>query len=84
MQLEELIGDQGELALIVEEDNGQYKFTSYCLPKNNSSFDIEEVQNVYLAKSMDNPVFEDKDCAVLSQYLDTVGLPVKIDKKTMS
>ena len=68
----------------MEVDNGQYKFTSYCLPKNNSSFDIEEVRNVYLAQSMDNPVFEDKDRAVLSQYLDTVGLPVKIDKKTTS
>ena len=66
----------------MEEDNGQYKFTSYCLPKNNSSFDIEEVRNVYLSQSMDNPVFEDKDRAVLSQYLDTVGLPVEIDKKT--
>ena len=70
--------------MIVEEDNGRYKFTSYCLPKNNGTFDIEEVRNVYLEKSMDSPVFEDKDREILSQYLDTVGLPVEVDKKATS
>ena len=74
--------DQGELAVIVEESDGQYKFTGYCLPKQNGSFDIEEVRNIYLAQSMDSSVFEDRDREVLSQYLDTIGLPVEVDKTT--
>ena len=76
--------DQGELAVIVEESDGQYKFTGYCLPKQNGSFDIEEVRNIYLAQSMDSSVFEDRDREVLSQYLDTIGLPVEVDKTTMN
>jgi hypothetical protein len=77
-----LIGDQGELALIVEGGNDQYKFTGYCLPKRGSSFDNDEVRNVFLAQSMQNPVYEDSDREVLSQYLDTVALPIDIDSET--
>jgi len=78
------MGDQGELAVIVEESDGQYKFTGYCLPKQNGSFDKDEVRNVYLAQTMDNPVYEDSDRAVLSQYLDTVALPVDVDDQIVN
>ena len=43
MQLDELIGDQGELAMLVEGGDDQYKFTGYCLPKQGGSFDNDEV-----------------------------------------
>ena len=79
-----MIGDQGELAVIVEGDGDQFKFTGYCLPKQNGKFENDEVRDVYLAQSMDNPVYEDKDREVLSQYLDTIGLPVDVDKHTTS
>lgn len=68
--------------MIVEGDNDQYKFTGYCLPKHGSSFDNDEVRNVFLAQSMQNPVYEDSDRQVLSQYLDTVALPIDIDSET--
>jgi len=77
-----LIGVQGELAVIIEEDGGQYKITGYCRPKHNGKFENDEVRDVYLAQSMDNPVYEDSDREVLSQYLDTVGLPVNVDNQT--
>ena len=70
--------------MIVEECDGQYKFTGYCLPKKDGSFDNDEVRNVYLSQSMSSPKFEDKDREVLSQYLDTIGLPVEIEKVTTS
>jgi hypothetical protein len=37
-QLDELINDQGELAVIVEGSDDQYKFTGYCLPKQGRQF----------------------------------------------
>ena len=61
--------------MIVEGSDDQYKFTGYCLPKRGNNFDIDEVRNVFLAQTMENPVYEDSDRAVLSQYLDTVALP---------
>jgi hypothetical protein len=79
MQLNELIDDQGELAVIIEGDNDQYKFTGYCLPKQNGVFDNDEVRNIFLAQTMDNPIYEDSERAVLSQYLDTIALPVEVD-----
>jgi hypothetical protein len=66
--------------MIVEADGDQYKFTGYCRPKQNGSFEIEEVRDIYLAQSMDNPVFEDSERAVLSQYLETLGLPIDVSK----
>ena len=76
-----MIGDQGELAAMIEESDGQYKFTGYCLPKQNGVFDNDEVRNIFLAQSMDNPIFEDSDRAVLSQYLDTIALPIEVSKE---
>ena len=78
-----MINDQGELAVIIEGSNDQYKITGYCLPKKNGSFEKEEVRNVFLAQTMDNPVYEDRDREVLSQYLDTVGLPVEVSKEAV-
>jgi Integrase zinc binding domain/RNase H-like domain found in reverse transcriptase len=77
-----LINDQGELAVIVEGSNDQYKFTGYCFPKQGGVFQKDEVRDVFLAQSMDNPVYEDKHRAVLSQYLETVGLPRNKENET--
>jgi hypothetical protein len=79
-----LIGDQGELAVIVEGCNDQYKFTGYCLPKQGGSFTKDEVRNVFLAQTMDNPVYEDSDRAVLSQYLETVALPIEVNTQKIN
>ena len=76
-----MIDNQGELALIVEGSNDQYKFTGYCLPKQGKSFENDEVRNVFLAQSMENPVYEDSDRVILSQYLDTVALPVEVSSR---
>jgi hypothetical protein len=78
------MGDRGELAVIVEGSNNQYKFTSYCLPKQNGIFQKDEVRNVFLAQSMDNPIYEDSDRSILSQYLDTIALPIETSKETMN
>ena len=67
--------------MIVEGCNDQYKFTGYCLPKEGGSFKNDEVRNVFLAQTMGNPIYEDSDRAVLSQYLDTVALPVEVDSQ---
>ena len=69
--------------MIVEGDGDRYKFTGYCLPKKNGSFGKDEVRSVFLAQTMDNPVYEDRDREVLSQYLDTVGLPVEVSKEAV-
>ena len=79
-----MIGDQGELAVIVEGSDDQYKFTGYCFPKQGGVFQDDEVRNVFLAQTMENPIFEDSDRAVLSQYLDTVGLPVEVNSQMIN
>src|SRR5882762_7807268 len=77
--------DQGELAVIIEGDGDQYKITGYCLPQKNGKFEPDEVRDVYLAKSMETPgIYEDSERAVLSQYLDTVGLPVEVSCQTIN
>ena len=76
--------DQGELAMIVEENDGQYKFTGYCLPKKGGKFEKKELRNIYLAQTMENPVYEDSDRKVLSQYLDTGSLPVNISTQIVN
>ena len=70
--------------MIVEGSDDQYKFTGYCLPKRGNNFDIDEVRNVFLAQTMENPVYEDSDRAVLSQYLDTVALPITVNNEIMN
>jgi hypothetical protein len=52
-QLDELINDQGELAVIVEGSDDQYKLL-VMFTKQGDSFDNEnEVRNVFLAQSME-------------------------------
>ena len=75
------MSDRGELAVVVEGSNDQYKFTGYCLPKQEDGFKDDEVRNVFLAQSMENPVYEDKDREVLSQYLDSVSLPIDVNSQ---
>ena len=79
-----MIGDHGELAMLVDGDNDQYKFTGYCLPKQGNVFQENEVRNIFLAQSMEGPVYEDKDREVLSQYLDTIGLPVGVNSQIIN
>ena len=69
------MGDQGELAVILEGGNDQWKITGYALPKTGDHFAKEEVRNVFLSQTMENPVYEDKDREVLSKYLDEAMLP---------
>ena len=42
----------------------------YTLPRRNTSLEQEEVQNAFLAQSMMNKKFEDKDRVVLTEYLE--------------
>ena len=79
-----MISDQGELAVQIEGSGDQWKITGYCLPKHEDSFQNDEVRNVFLAQTMENPVYEDSDREVLSQYLDTMGLPVEVNSQTKS
>ena len=79
-----MISDQGELAVRIEGSGDQWKITGYCLPKHEDSFQNDEVRNVFLAQTMENPVYEDSDREVLSQYLDTMGLPVEVNSQTKS
>jgi hypothetical protein len=78
-----LIGDRGELAVIVEGSADQWKITGYALPREDNQFQNDEVRNVFLAQAMGSPVYEDSDREVLSRYLDTVALPVEVNSQTM-
>ena len=49
-QLNELIADQGELAVVIEGSDDQYEITGYCLPPQKDSFDMDEIRNIYLAQ----------------------------------
>ena len=77
-----MITDQGELAVVIEGSDDQYEITGYCLPSQKVSFDMDEIRNIYLAQSIDNSVYKDMDRAVLSQYLDSIGLPVNKSSET--
>ena len=70
--------------MVVEGDSDQYKFTGYCLPKSGCSFETDEVRNIYLAQTMENPTYEDRDRVVLSQFLDTVALPIEVNTQAVS
>ena len=67
---DDLIREQGEAALVIEGDEGSWKITGYTLPRRNTSFEQEEMRNAFLAQSMTNKKFEDKDRAVLTEYLE--------------
>jgi hypothetical protein len=65
-----LIDDQGEAALMIDGSNGVYKIVGYTLPREGNIFQGGEIRNAFLAQSMTNPKFEDRDRVVLSNYLD--------------
>ena len=74
--LNELIDDQGEAAFILEQEDDKCKFVAYALPKRGKNFLKDEVRNVYLGQTMENPIYEDSDRQILSKYLDNVPAPV--------
>ena len=82
MQLDELIGDQGELAVTLEGGHNQWQFTGYVQPKVGDSFKNNEIRNIFLAQTMDNPIYEDSDRKVLSEYLDNTSLTVATYQQT--
>ena len=75
-ELNELIEDQGEVALILEESDKKCKIVGYTLPRKGGSFLDGEVRNAFLAQTMECPKFEDKDREILSKYLDNGTLSV--------
>ena len=83
MELNELIKDQGELAILLEGSNDQWKITGYALPRIGDHFGKEEVRNVFLSQTMENPVYEDSDREILSKYLDEAMLPVGCRNEAM-
>ena len=76
--------DQGELAVILEGENDQWKITGYAFPKENEHFQDDEVRNIFLSQSMSNPIYEDSERKILSQYLDTMTLPVEVNMQTVN
>jgi hypothetical protein len=65
-----LIDNQREAALMIDRSNGVYKIVRYILPREGNVFLGGEIRNAFLAQSMMNPKFEDRDRVVLSNYLD--------------
>ena len=65
-----MIKDQGEAAFILKREGEEWKITSYTLPRQGKTFEIEEVRNAFLAQTMDSANFEDADRSVLMSYLD--------------
>ena len=76
-----MIEDQGEIALILEQEGDQCKIVKYALPKKGENFQENEVRNVYLAQTMETPVYEDTDRNILTKYLDAVALPVEVNSQ---
>jgi hypothetical protein len=73
-----LIKDQGEVALILEQDCDKCKIVGYTLPRKGENFQLKEVRNAFLAQTMLNPIFEDSDRKILSTYLDNAVLAVDV------
>jgi hypothetical protein len=78
-----LIEDQGEAALILENDDKNVKIVGYTLPKRGEGFQNGEVRNAFLAQTMLNPIFEESDRKLLSEYLDNMTLPVAVNGQTV-
>lgn len=52
-RLEELIPDQGELALqLVVNEDGEIEVEKYCLPRNGNAFSKEDTRDLFLQSSM--------------------------------
>ena len=78
-----MIENQGEAALILEQDGDDCKIVGYTLPKCGSSFQKDEVRNAFLAQTMGNPVFEDSDRELLSKFLEDAILSVNMNSETV-
>jgi hypothetical protein len=78
-----LINDQGEVAVILEDDDDQCKIVGYTLPKSGESFQVGEVRDAFLAQTMENPNFEDSDREILSKYLESDALSVAVNSQTV-
>jgi hypothetical protein len=46
------------------------RFVEYTIPKRHRIFEEGEVRNAYLSQTMSNKIFEDKDRAILTKYLE--------------
>jgi hypothetical protein len=79
-----LINDQGEIALIFEKDDDDCKIVGYTLPRVGESFQNDEVRNVFLAQTMENPIFEDSDRAILSKYLESRTSSVAVNSQMVT
>ena len=55
---------------MLEKDGESLKIIGYTLPRIGDAFEIEEIRNAFLAQSMEDKRLEDKDRAVLAQYLE--------------
>src|SRR6202789_3850754 len=82
--LEELIEDQGEAALILEQEDDKCKIVGYTLPRESESFQDGEVRNAFLAQTMESPVYEESDRTLLSKYLDNMMLPVGVNSHVVT
>jgi hypothetical protein len=51
VELDELIGDHGEVAFIIEQDGDNFKFSGYTLPRRGKVFEEGELRNAYLCST---------------------------------
>jgi len=73
--------DQGEIALMFEKCGEEIKIVGYTLPRKGEIFQSGEVRNVFLAQSMENPIFEDSERELLSKYLDSGIFPARANSQ---
>jgi hypothetical protein len=66
-----LIKDQGEAALMIEQDEDSWKITGYTKPRKGEAFKEGEIRNAFLAQAMINEKgFEDDEREILTKYLE--------------
>jgi hypothetical protein len=80
---DELIQNQGEVALIIEGNGEDWKFVKYTNPKRRRIFEEGEVRNAYLSQTMSNKTFEDKDRATLTEYLEKNGWNLPVNQQRL-
>jgi hypothetical protein len=76
--------DQGEAAFMIEADKNDVKIVGYTLPKQGKIFRRSEVRNAFLAQTMLNPIFEEWDRNLLSQYLNNMIVPMAVNNQTIA
>ena len=78
-----MIQNQGEIALILEGNKDEMRFVEYTIPKRRRIFEEGEVRNAYLSQMMSNKMFEDKDRAILTKYLDDNTWNMSVNQKRL-